>query len=202
LNPPSFSLISLPSLPRTISAGFIVQFSNTYTKYIDHFHLLSLTPFFLPLPTGIHSCTGPVLPFYPSFFFKSILIFSQRFCLCTSHMCILYFYQFNPLLLTLSLSPCSSIIQQLTVHYVILSSYTDAMCFNIVHSLSFSFPLLPPLRQTGYLIILSLTSPLHIYEYTYIHILYTFYVNKKCLLLCRWDGAKSLEIRTCCDRNR
>jgi hypothetical protein len=45
------------------------------------------------------------------------------------------------------------IIQQLTVYFVKLSSYSDAVYFNIIHSLSLSFPLLPPcnlLRQTHY----------------------------------------------------
>jgi hypothetical protein len=38
--PPSFSLIPLL---RTISKGFIVQFSYMYTKYVDHIHPPSFT---------------------------------------------------------------------------------------------------------------------------------------------------------------
>jgi hypothetical protein len=51
------------------------------------------------------------------------------------HTCILHWNQITPLLLTLSLLPCSSVIQQLSVHFAIPSSHTDATYFDISHSL-------------------------------------------------------------------
>jgi hypothetical protein len=71
-----------------------------------------------------------------------------------------------PPLLTLSLSPCSPNIQQLMVCYIILYSYIDE-CFNIFHSLTFSFPLSPPDNT------LTQSCSLTIYVYIYIYI-YTF----------------------------
>jgi hypothetical protein len=58
---------------------------------------------------------------------KCKLISPMRFCLGISDTYILCFNQIKPPLLTLSLSPCFSVIQQLTVHCIVLSSYTDAM---------------------------------------------------------------------------
>jgi hypothetical protein len=57
-------------------------------------------------------------------------------------MCVLCFNKINttPPFLTLSLSLCCPITQQLTVHWFMLSSYM-MQCFNIYHSLIFSFPL-------------------------------------------------------------
>jgi hypothetical protein len=98
--------------------------------------------------------TGPLLPSCPSFF--KVVYWLRKFHLDISHMYVLYFNEINPLYdLTVSLSPCSPIIQQLSVHFIMLSSYRDAMYFlyccigdtlyfDIIHSLSFSFSLLLP----------------------------------------------------------
>jgi hypothetical protein len=78
-----------------------------------------------------------------SFNFKYILIAQGDFTL-VFHTCIYRtLIRLTPSI-TFSLSHCSPIIQQLSMHFVIPSSYTDAMYFNIIHSLSFSFPLPSP----------------------------------------------------------
>jgi hypothetical protein len=94
---------------------------------------------------------------------------SRGFCLGISQMYISYFNQIKPLLLNLSLLSGFPITQQLSVHFVILSSHTDAVWFNIIYFLSFSFPLLPyqsPLRQTHYYS--HVLSLIFIYIYTHI----------------------------------
>jgi hypothetical protein len=80
----------------------------------------------------------------------------------TSPVNILYFNQYNPpplILLTLSLLPL--IIQQLLMWFVVHSSYTDAMYFNIIHYHSF-LSLLPQSPQTAPLLI-----TFHIYTCIY-----------------------------------
>jgi hypothetical protein len=111
-----------------------------YTKHIDNICPLSLSPFIHPSPTGIHPQTGPILHAYPSFFKCMLMV---RWCFAiVLHTCILYFNQNNPLF-TFSVALCP-IIQQLSVHFVMLSSYTDVMQFNIIHSLLYAaHPLFP-----------------------------------------------------------
>jgi hypothetical protein len=131
LHPPS------PFL-RTISTGFIVLFSYMNIKHIDHNCLPWSTPFTLPPP--VLPTSGQDLFYLPAlhFFFKCILIVQESFALVfqTCIHCTLI-----RLFLTLSLLPCSLIIQQLSVHFSIPSSYADAMYFLIIHSLSFFFSL-------------------------------------------------------------
>jgi hypothetical protein len=72
------------------------------------------------------------------FFFKCIVIVKGSF-ICVFHTCIsCTLIRSTPLLVTLSLSHCSPIMQQLTVHE------KGALRFNVLHSLSFCFPLSPP----------------------------------------------------------
>jgi hypothetical protein len=130
-------------------------------KYIHHIHLPSL--FHLSPHAGTHPWIGPILPSCPSFF-KYILIAQEDFAL-VFHKCIYCtLTQLTPSV-TISLLPCSPIIQHLTVHYVILSSYTNALCFNILlyFSLFLScLPIIPSDRPTITII------------HTHIHIRYTF----------------------------
>jgi hypothetical protein len=77
-------------------------------------------------------------------FFKYMLIVQEVFALLF-HTCIYH----TLIILTVSIAygfstACFLIIQQLTVHFIIISLYTDSLCFSIVQSLSLSFPLLPP----------------------------------------------------------
>jgi hypothetical protein len=135
-SPPSF-LPHHPSPVTSISTSFITLFSYTNTKYIlppSHF------PFTFPL----------LLPLVRTYLIFLFFICSRRFCLGISDMkCLKYFNVWHTLIrltpsITSSLLPCSPIIQQVTAHCIILSSYTDALCVNIIHSLSFSFSLLHP----------------------------------------------------------
>jgi hypothetical protein len=84
-----------------------------------------------------------------SFNLLTVYINSLReFCLGILGMHILYFNKINPQLFTLSLSPCSLILQQLTVHYVMLYSYIYIYIpyingmFQYFSFFTFSFPLL------------------------------------------------------------
>jgi hypothetical protein len=110
--------------------------------YIDQNHTPSPSLFTLPTPNGTH-------PWYH--FLECMLTgqggFTLVFYTC-AHMyrssvsvSILYFNQVNPLLLTLSLLPCSPIIQQ-------PSLYTDAMYFDTVHYHSLFTSCLPQFPQT------------------------------------------------------
>jgi hypothetical protein len=53
-----------------------------------------------------------------------------------------------PLLLSLTLPSHPPIIQQLSVHIVIFTTCTDIMHFDIVDTLSFSFPFPAPLNSS------------------------------------------------------
>jgi hypothetical protein len=120
-----FSLIPLCPLLRTISTDFIVLFLYMNTKYIHYIcHFLPFPYAFLP-PTGTHSWAGlfylPVLHFS-----KCIFIFKQDFTLVFQECIYCTSIRLTPVLLTPFLLPGSPI-KQLTVHSVILSSYTDAL---------------------------------------------------------------------------
>jgi hypothetical protein len=80
-----------PSILAQPPTGFIVIFSYTYTKYMDHIYPSS--PSLFTLPTRTRPWTEPVLPFCLSFF-KVYIDCSKRFCLHISHMYIsvLFFY--------------------------------------------------------------------------------------------------------------
>jgi hypothetical protein len=104
------------------------------------------------LPIRTHTVTGPV--YIPVLHFWN---------LCT------FFQEVSPPLFS-----SSPIIEQFSGCFVMPSSYTDAIYFNIIHSLSFSFPLPPlpnPLKKSYYW-----KCIMHIYIYIYISVL--------CLCLC------------------
>jgi hypothetical protein len=66
---------------------------------------------------------------------------------------LLYFKQITPSITLPYLFSSIPIIQQISVCFVTPFSYTDAMYFDIIHSLPFSFPFplpLMPLRQSYY----------------------------------------------------
>jgi hypothetical protein len=109
----------------------------------------------------------------------------------SSHIHILYFNQIN------SYITCSfSIIQQLKLHLVLLSSYTDAMHFNIIHSLSFSIyadffchtlflfflPIFPSDKSTIInILFLCFSLSVYMYVYIYIHVYMCVYL---CKIIC------------------
>jgi hypothetical protein len=111
-----------------------------YIKYLNHIHPHSCFHFTLPPSASNHPQTGPYLPFCPSLF-KYIMI-KWVFCV-VFHICIYCtLIRLAPSVNYFYLSPYSSNIQGLSVHFIMLSSCTDAVDFNITHSLSVIFP--PP----------------------------------------------------------
>jgi hypothetical protein len=139
----------LSPLYRTISTGFIVQFSYMSTKYIHHIHHLSLSPYALPPPI-----LRKDLFYFPVFnILNCILIVQGGFTLvfqtCVYHASI----RLTPYCLTLSVSSCFPVIQQLTVHCIIFSSHTNVVFqyFSLSNILSLS-PMSPYTPQTDTLI--------------------------------------------------
>jgi hypothetical protein len=118
-----FSLLLSPIL-RTILIDLILQFSYINTKCIHHIHCHSPFPYTHSPPTGTHpwkrksNC--------PSFF-KVYIDSLRESCLGTSGLYIRGFNQITHLLFTLSLSPCSTNIQELTVQYVTLYLYINGL---------------------------------------------------------------------------
>jgi hypothetical protein len=104
---PSIILLS-PHL-RTISTGFIVLFSYTYTKYIHYIHLPYLLSLY-PSPTRI-SPPGPI-SLSCSSFLNCILIAQKGncilICLAISHMYTMYLNPISPLYYLLSLYPLTT----------------------------------------------------------------------------------------------
>jgi hypothetical protein len=128
--------LSFFPLLRTISTGFIVLFSYVNTKSIHHIH--SLYPFLMPLsfplllslPPGKEFCLfwKPVLPSVLHCC-ELYIDSSKGFCLGISDMYLLCFNQINTPITYSFLFLCSPIIQQLTGHCIILSSYIDVIFF-------------------------------------------------------------------------
>jgi hypothetical protein len=124
------------------------------TKYIYHNH----PPFTLSL------CPLPSRDTYPlerisftllSFIFLSVFWQFKGWIALVFLICIYcaLLWLTVPSLLSPSLFPVSPIIQQVTVHCIILYSYADVVCFNIFYSLhSFSLshlPVIPSDRPTN-----------------------------------------------------
>jgi hypothetical protein len=118
--PSIFLLYSLPPFLRTILMGFIVPFLYMYTKCINHIHPLSSSSFTLHQPTCTYPWAGPVLH-----------VECSREVAMVFHTCIYYTlirlntsitYSFSIALL------CSTV----SVHFYILSSYTDLLYFDII----------------------------------------------------------------------
>jgi hypothetical protein len=94
------------------------------------FHILYITQI---NPFIIYSFSTTLLPYYSAAF--------SAFCYT------IFIHRLTCLLFTLSLPPCSPIIQQFSVHSVILSSYTDeciSILFTLCHCLFLSFLLIVP----------------------------------------------------------
>jgi hypothetical protein len=155
---------------------------NNFDRFHVYFHMwiqntstiFTLIPLFLcPLLSRwyppLEKTYFSLLPFI---FLNWVYIDSPRGVhLGTSDLYISFFNQINslPLLRTHSLSPCSPNIQQLTVQYIILYSYIMG-CFNIFHSLTFSFSLPPLIAPSDRLTnTISFCLWLYIYVHTYIY---------------------------------
>jgi hypothetical protein len=133
-------------------------------KYIYHIHPHSPFPCAHHLP--LVSTPGKDICFPLLFtFLKCILIVQGGFAVilqaCIYHALI----KLAPPLLTLSLSPCSPNVQQLTVQYIMLYSYIDGL-FQYFNSVTFSLPLLPPVGPS-YSLIQFCSLSLYMYIYTY-----------------------------------
>jgi hypothetical protein len=104
-----------------------------------HFCLVLVLDCDLPtyglLPSWDDRCT--TTPWTPacSSFFKVYIDCSRGFQLGISHVYRLII-QVKPITFSINLNN-QSIIQQLTVHFIWLCSYADALCFNIIHYHSF-----------------------------------------------------------------
>jgi hypothetical protein len=79
--------------------------------------------------------------------------------------------------LTLSLSPCSPIIQQLSVHFVMLSSYRDA-CISILFTLYHSLFLFHILLVSSNRITITIMVSLSLFLFPYVCICIYIYVYK------------------------
>jgi hypothetical protein len=108
-------------------------------------------------PTGAYFWTRPVLHSRPSFFFFVNVNCSKEFCLGILYTHMSYFNQINPFFLFLIQHP---IIQQLSICFIVSSSNTDAVYFDIIHSLSYFSLLLLPVSST---VLLFQTCPLSTY---------------------------------------
>jgi hypothetical protein len=101
----------------------------------------------LPTSIGTHSETCPILHSCPSLFnIDCPGGFALVFQTCI--YCILI--RFTPYFTSFFSIALLPYYFQLTVHFIILSSYADAMCVSVIHSISFSFPL-PIVLQTDQL---------------------------------------------------
>jgi hypothetical protein len=110
-----------------------------YTK-----HIHCIYPLCLPFPSHWYPPWDRTCFTFLSVVFKYMLIIQGSFPM-VSQACIYRMLIRLAPLLTLLLSPWCPIIQQLSVCFVIPSSYTDTMYFFILFTLSFSFIFpLPP----------------------------------------------------------
>jgi hypothetical protein len=113
---PSIILPHSPSSLRTISTDFSIVFSYTYTNYTNHIHPPSPSLF---KHCSTHPWMRPVFPSHPPFFFSVYIDYSKG---------VLPWYFTHVYIVLQSDSPPP-----------LLSLYTDAICFNIIQSLSFLF---------------------------------------------------------------
>jgi hypothetical protein len=130
-----------------------------------------LTPLYpICLSPSLVSTPGQDVFYLPVLHFLNVYCLFKGFHLGISHWRKRKNWINSPLLLTLSLSPCSPIIQQFTVHFIILSSYK----FTLSHSLLLPSPSHSPLRQAPLLqshsLSLSFCECIYIYIYIYIYI--------------------------------
>jgi hypothetical protein len=132
----SFFLILPHLLFKTILTCFIVLFSYTYTKHIEHIHSPSPSPLTWPLPTGTYSGTGPVFSILP--FCRGIFIVKRDFAM-VFHTCIYY----TLIILALSLTPCSLIIQQLSV-LSLCYLHTQMQCISVLFTYHYLFSIISP----------------------------------------------------------
>jgi hypothetical protein len=119
-------LFFCPHLFRTISAGFILLFSYTNTKYTHNIHSYSTFPYAYPSHL-VPTCEKRPVFLSRTSFFKVRIDGLRGFHLGTSHLYIVSFNKISILLLTLSLSPCSLNSQELIVQYSILYSYIEGL---------------------------------------------------------------------------
>jgi hypothetical protein len=128
---PSVFLIPMPPL-KTILTDLIIW---VLYKYINHIH-----PLHLPFPLLLTGPNGTC------FTFLSFIFFSMY-----SHYPKAFHHNFHPWIsyILMRLTPFVSppypfplhpIIQQLSVHFVMPSSYMEEMCFDIIHYHSFFSP--------------------------------------------------------------
>jgi hypothetical protein len=98
-------------------------------KYIHQIHPCSPFPWAHPPPTCTHPQKRLIFPPTHHVFYYVYIGSPRRFHLGTSCLTISFFNWINPFtpLLTLSLSPCSPNIQQLTVWNIVLYSYMDGL---------------------------------------------------------------------------
>jgi hypothetical protein len=144
--PPSFFLIPCPLSQNHFSKFHCSIFIYECKIHPPYLPSLFILPFLLvPIPRQD--------PFYLPIlhFFKCILTIQGGIAL-VFQMCLSNFNQINLLYYFLFFYfPVPLLFKNLQC-IVILSSYTDTLHFNIIYSLSFSFPLLPlpysPFRQT------------------------------------------------------
>jgi hypothetical protein len=106
-----------------------------------------------------------------------------------SNMNIWYFNQIDTFYCSLFLYlPYPTIIQQLSVHFIMPSSYGDAMYFDIIYSLSFSFLLLSyqypqTLKQSHNHKCVYVCTYI---SYIYIHDIYMLYICVYMPMICIW----------------
>jgi hypothetical protein len=134
---PSINFPHLLSPLLKIISSFIFQFSCKYIQYTNHIQPPSHSLFTLSPPTGTYLQTGPDLHSCSSFF-KCTFIVQRGFTV------IFHTWIYCTLIrLTISMNififPCPPIIPQLSVHFIMPSSYTGATYFSIIHLLIIPF---------------------------------------------------------------
>jgi hypothetical protein len=142
----------LSILIKTISAGFIVLFQYKYAVYINHFHAPLPSPFNLLSPTS----TSPEynLFYILVHFFKAYIHCLKGFPGYFTHKYIVIqsdYNQTNPP--DYSFFSYLLVVQQLSVCFIMTSSNTDTMYFNVIHYHFLSLCCLPQAPQTAVLLL-------------------------------------------------
>jgi hypothetical protein len=168
--PPLFSS-SLKSFQQ-VSFPIFIQVYKVHWPY-----LLSFTLSIHPPPSYLSSPHNRTCFTFPSFIFRCFIFIVQRGFTMVFH---LWLYNTLTTLTFLLLSlPLSPIPYFSTAFNALCYSYTDAMHFSIIHSLSFSFSLLIPLIPSNSDTIADIITHTHTYKYmyhTHIHIYIYIYI--------------------------
>jgi hypothetical protein len=104
---------------------------------------------------------------------------------CMPTVDLLYFGPFNPFHYSslTSLSPTPPIFEQLSIHILISSTFTDLMFYNITDALSFSFPFPFPKFNRVVPLFQTYSTYEFVYDHTcfcvYVYLLYLFSMNER-----------------------